>query len=100
MGDQLFVGRVQLIHAYKGGSSFGEVAALEKMLVAIDARRFISGHSEIQDRAGVQAHVANMKAMQEKVRSLKAKGLSLEDVQKQFAQNEMTLVGVIFAETK
>ncbi len=100
VGDQLFVGRVQLIHAYKGGSSLGEVAALEQMLATIDARRFVSGHSEIQDRAGVQAHAARMKAMQEKVRGLKAAGLSLEDVQKQFAQNEMTLVGVIFAETK
>ena len=100
IGDQLFVGRMQLIHAYKGGSSFGEVANLEKMLATIDAQRFVSGHSEIQDRAGVQNHIVQMKAMQEKVRGLKAKNMSLEDVQKQFAQNEATLVGVIYNEIK
>lgn len=100
IGDQVFVGRVQLIHAYKGGSSFGEVANLEKMLATIDAKRFVSGHSEIQDRTGVQNHIAQMKAMQEKVRELKAKNMSLTEVQKQFAQNEVTLVGVIYNEIK
>jgi cyclase len=100
IGDQLFVGRVQLIHAYKGGSSLGEVAALEKMLATIDARRFVSGHSDIQDRSGVQNHIANMKAVQEKVRGLKAKGLSLEDIRKQFTQAEAALVGVIFDEIR
>ncbi len=98
IGDQVFVGRVQLIHAYKGGSARGSVANLEKMLATLPAEKFVSGHSEIQDRAGVQNHIANMKAMQEKVRGLKAKGMALEDVQKQFAQNEATLVGVIYNE--
>jgi glyoxylase-like metal-dependent hydrolase (beta-lactamase superfamily II) len=100
IGDQLFVGRVQLIHAYKGGSSFGEVAALERMLQTIDAQRFVSGHSEVQDRAGVQGHIAAMKTLQERVRGLKAKGLALAEVQKDFPQAEASLVGVIFAELK
>jgi len=100
IGDQVFVGRVQLIHAYKGGSAQGNVANLEKMLATLPAEKFVSGHSEIQDRAGVQNHLANMKAMQEKVRGLKAKGMPVEDVRKQFAQNEATLVGVIYAEIR
>jgi cyclase len=100
VGDQFFVGRPQLIHAYKGGSSLGQVAALEKMLATIDARLFASGHSEVQDRAGVERHIAGMKAMQNKVKGLKAGGLALADVQKQFAQNEAALVAVIFAEVR
>jgi hypothetical protein len=76
------------------------VANLEKMLVTLPAEKFVSGHSEIQDRAGVQNHVANMKAMQEKVRGLKAKGMTVEDVRKQFAQNEAILVGVIYDEIR
>ena len=98
IGDQVFVGRAQLIHAYKGGSARGNVANLEQMLATLPAEKFVSGHSEIQDRAGVQNHIANMKAMQEKVRSLKAKGMALQDVQNQFAQNETTLVGVVYNE--
>jgi cyclase len=100
IGDQVFVGRVQLIHAYKGGSALGNVANLERMLAALPAEKFVSGHSEIQDRAGVRNHVASMRAMQEKVRGLKANGMPLEDVRKQFAQNEAALVGVIYGEMR
>jgi cyclase len=100
IGDQAFVGRVQLIHAYKGGSSFGEVANLEKMLKTIDAIQFVCGHNEIQGIMGIRNHIAQMKAMQEKVRALKAKNMSIDDVRKQFSQNEATLVGVIYNEIK
>jgi glyoxylase-like metal-dependent hydrolase (beta-lactamase superfamily II) len=100
IGDQVFTTRVQLIHAYKGGSSFGEVAALEKMLSAIDAQKFVCGHNDVIDRAAVQDHIAKMKALQEKVRSLKVKGQSIEEVQKQFEQNQSALVKTIYSEIK
>jgi hypothetical protein len=96
----VFVGRAQLIHAYKGGSARGNLANLETMLATLPAEKFVSGHSDIQDRAGVQNHIANLKAMQEKVRGLKAKGMALGDIRKQYAQNEATLVGVIYHEMK
>jgi glyoxylase-like metal-dependent hydrolase (beta-lactamase superfamily II) len=100
IGDQIFTIRVQLIHAYKGGSSFGEVAALEKMLSTIDARKFVCGHNDVIDRAAVQNHIAQMKALQEKVRGLKVKGQSIEEVQKQFEQNQSALVQTIYNEIK
>ncbi len=100
IGDQIFTTRVQLIHAYKGGSSFGEVAALEKMLFTIDAQKFVCGHNDVIDRAAVQNHIAQMKALQEKVRSLKVKGQSIEEVQKQFEQNQSALVQTIYNEIK
>ncbi len=100
VGDQITVGRPQLIHAYKGGNSFQYVETLTKMLETLNAERFVSGHSDIQDRAGVQNLITQMRVMQDKVQSLMAKNMSLEDVQKQFAQNEATLVGIIYNELK
>jgi len=100
IGDQIFTTRVQLIHAYKGGSSFGEVAALEKMLSTIDARKFVCGHNDVIDRAAVQNHIVRMKTMQKKVRDLKMKGRSNEEVQKQFEQNQAALVQTTYNEIK
>ena len=100
IGDQIFTTRVQLIHAYKGGSSFGEVAVLEKMLATIDARKFVCGHNDVIDRTAVRNHIARMKALQAKVRDLKMKGRSIEEVQKQFEQNQSALVQTIYNEIK
>ena len=100
IGDQIFTTREQLIHAYKGGSSFGEVAALEKMLSTIDARKFVCGHNDVIDRTAVRNHIARMKALQAKVRDLKMKGRSIEEVQKQFEQNQAALVQTIYNEIK
>jgi cyclase len=100
IGDQIFTTRVQLIHAYKGGSSFGEVVILEKMLTSIDAQKFVCGHNDVIDRAAVQNHIAQMKALQEKVRGLKVKGQSIEEVQKQFEQPQSALVQTIYNEIK
>ena len=100
IGDQIFTDRVQLIHAYKGGSSFGEVAALEKMLSTIDAQKFVAGHNDVIDRAAVHNHIAQMKALLEKVRGLKVTGQSIEEVQKQFEPNQSALVQTIYNEIK
>jgi cyclase len=100
IGDQIFTTRVQLIHAYKGGSSFGEVRALERMLSTIDAQKFVCGHNDIINRAAVQNHIAQMKDLQEKVRGLKVKGQSIEEAQKQFEQNQASLVQTIYNEIK
>ena len=100
IGDQIFTTREQLIHAYKGGSSFGEVAALEKMLSTIDARKFVCGHNDVIDRTAVRNHIARMKALQAKVRDLKMKGRSIEEVQKHFEQNQAALVQATYNEIK
>lgn len=98
IGDQVFVGRPQLIHAYKGGSALGHVANLERMLAALPAERFVSGHSPVLDRPGVERHIAAMQAMVEKIRGLRTAGKGLEAVQQEFAPAEAALVGVIYAE--
>ena len=52
------------------------------------------------DRAAVRNHIAQMKDLQEKVRGLKVKGQSIEEVQKQFEQNQSALVQTIYNEIK
>ena len=80
IGDQIFLGRPQLIHSYKGGNSFDHVKTLTRMLETIGAERFCSGHNEVTDRAAIKNHIAQMKQKQEKVRQLLKEGKNLEQV--------------------
>ena len=100
IGDQIFMGRAQLIHSYKGGNSFGHVKALTKMLETLDAERFCSGHSDPIDRSTVKHHIEEMKKIQAKIKSLMGQGKSLEEVKKEFDENHARLVEAIFNEIK
>ena len=100
IGDQIFMGRAQLIHSYKGGNSFGHVKALTKMLETLDAERFCSGHSDPIDRSTVKHHIEEMKKIQAKIESLVGQGKSLEDVKKEFDESHARLVEAIFYEIK
>jgi len=100
IGDQVFTGRPQLIHVYKGGNSFEHVNTLTKMLEALDAEKFYSGHSEMLDRAGIQKHIDEMKAMQNKIKSLMENKKSLDEIKNEFDKSQQTLVETIFNEIK
>lgn len=100
IGDQVFAGRPQLIHAYKGGNSFEHVKTLTKMLAELDAEKFFSGHSEMLNRAGIQKHIDEMKELQNKIKLLIEKNKSLDEIKNEFDQNQQTLVETIFAEVK
>jgi len=100
IGDQIFIGRPQLIHAYKGGNSFAHVQTLSKMLATLDAELFCSGHAAPVDRQAIKNHIQAMKKFQQKVAALIKKGLPLEEIKKQFAENEGRLVEVDFQEIK
>lgn len=50
IGDQVFFGRPQLIHSYKGGNSFEHIKTTQRMLKTLDAERFCSGHADIKTR--------------------------------------------------
>jgi glyoxylase-like metal-dependent hydrolase (beta-lactamase superfamily II) len=100
LGDQIFMGRPQLIHSYKGGNSFGHVKALTKMLETIKAERFCSGHSDPIDRSTVKHHIEEMKKIQGRIKSLVGQGKSLEEVKKEFDENHARLVESIFNEIK
>jgi len=100
LGDQIFMGRPQLIHSYKGGNSFAHVKTLIKMLENIDAVTFCSGHSDPIDRNMIEHHIQEMKAIQGKVKSLVEQGKSLEEVKKEFEENHGRLIESIFNEIK
>ncbi|MDH5386073.1 MAG: MBL fold metallo-hydrolase [Candidatus Aminicenantes bacterium] len=100
LGDQIFLGRPQLIHSYKGGNSFEHVKTLTKMLETLDAEKFCSGHSDPVDRSAVKHHIEEMKQIQAKVKTLVEQGKSLEEVKKDFEENQARLVEAIFNEIK
>jgi glyoxylase-like metal-dependent hydrolase (beta-lactamase superfamily II) len=100
VADQLFVGRPQLIHAYKGGNSFGHVDNLTRMLEILDAERFCSGHAEPVDRAMIEKHIAQIKTYQEKVGVMVKEGKTLEQVKSAFQENEARLVEAIYNEIR
>ncbi len=100
LGDQVFVGRPQLIHSYKGGNSFEHVKTLTKMLETLAAEKFCSGHSEIMDRKAVAEHIKQMKERQERVKSLLEKNKTLEQIKSEFSENEARLIETIYNELK
>ncbi len=98
IGDQIFLTRPQLIHSYKGGNSFEHVKTLAKMLAAIQAEKFCSGHSEITDRVGIQNHIAKIEGMQKKVIGLMEQGKTLGQVKGEFDEADGRLVESMYNE--
>jgi glyoxylase-like metal-dependent hydrolase (beta-lactamase superfamily II) len=100
LGDQIFMGRPQLIHSYKGGNSFEHVKTLTKMLENIGAEKFCSGHSDLINRNTVEHHIQEMKSIQDKVKFLIQQDKSLEEIKKEFPENHSRLVESIVNEIK
>ena len=100
LGDQIFIGRPQLIHSYKGGNSFEHVETLTKMLETLDAEKFCSGHSDPIDRSAVKHHIEEMKKIQAKVKTLVEQAKGLEEIKQEFEENQARLVEAIFNEIK
>jgi len=98
LGDQIFSGRPQLIHSYKGGNSFEHVKTLTKMLETLDAEKYCSGHSEVMNRSAIEKHIDEMKVRQESVMSLINENKPLEETLKEFEENEARLIESIYNE--
>lgn len=98
IGDLVFLARVPLIHAYKGGSSVEEVKTLKRMLDSLDAERFCSGHSEPVDRTGILNYIDRMEEYQNRVKSAIQAGKNIEAVKSEFKQEEEALIEIIFNE--
>ena len=98
IGDQIFLTRPQLIHSYKGGNSFEHVKTLTRMLDALDAEKFCSGHSRVANRADIQKHIVGMRQRQQKVKDLIEQGKTLDQVKAEFEQPEGRLIESIYNE--
>jgi len=100
VGDQIFIGRAQLIHSYKGGNSFAHVKTLAKMLTTLDAEKFCSGHANVISRQAVKKHIKEIVSLQDKVKDLKAMGKKLAEIKAKFKENESRLIESIYNEIK
>jgi len=98
VGDQVFEGRVQLIHSYKGGNSFAHVETLQKMLATLDAEKFYCGHNEPLDRSSIEKHIREMKDLQGKVTGMVKNKYTLEKIQQEFSRDQANLVASIYSE--
>ena len=87
VGDLVFIGRDPLIHRHKGGTSFGLVQTLKKIL-ALDADTFISGHNDPLTKADIQGLVTSIEDKQAKVKALIQEGKSLEEIKAAFGITE------------
>lgn len=99
IGDQVFFGRPQLIHSYKGGNSFDHIKTTEKLL-SLDAEKYCSGHAEIKSRKDIEQHLTELIAFQEKVENLVKSGKSLDETKATFDENEARLVESVYNEIK
>ena len=100
LGDQIFMGRPQLIHSYKGGNSFEHVKTLSKMMETLNAETFCSGHAELLNRGEIEHHIEEMKILQNKIKSLVEQGKSLDEIKAEFPENHARLVESIVNEIK
>jgi len=98
LGDQIFVGRPQLIHSYKDGNSFSHVKALSKILYTLDAEKFCSGHAGVIDRQAIRDHIDAMKKRQARIKAMMTLGHTLDEIKSHFPENESRLVESIFNE--
>lgn len=101
IGDQYFgPERAPLIHAYKGGSALGNIANLERMLAALDAKTYYTGHADPVTPQMVRDHIGRMNARVKKVKDMADKGASVDDVKKASGEGESDLAAIIYAEVK
>jgi len=100
IGDQLFEGRPQLIHSYKGGNSFEHVKTLTKMLETLDVEKYYSGHSAIATRQDVIDHISQIQKQQQTIKALIEQNKGLDEIKSEFDENEARLVESIYNEIK
>jgi len=98
IGDQLFEGRPQLIHSYKGGNSFEHVKTLTKMLETLDVEKYYSGHSAIATRQDVKDHISQIQKQQQTIKAMIEQNKSLDEIKSEFDENEARLVESIYNE--
>jgi glyoxylase-like metal-dependent hydrolase (beta-lactamase superfamily II) len=82
LGDVYFNGFYPFIDASTGGHITGMIDAVQTALKTVDARtKVVPGHGPLGTRATLEAYGEMLAGVRDKVRSLKAAGKSLADVQ-------------------
>lgn len=81
IGDLFFKDRDPLIHMNKNGSSFGLVNVLDK-IIGLDARIFLSGHTEPVEKEEIVELYNRVSETQNKVKAMLDKNETLDEVKK------------------
>jgi cyclase len=106
IGDLIFIGRDQLIHRHKNGTSFGLVKVLKNVL-SIDAQVFVNGHGDPVTKKEIENHIRSIEEKQARIVALMKEGKTLEQVKKIYNIDDKpgatpwpSLVEVIYLELK
>ena len=102
IGDLFFKGMDPLIHKHKNGISSGFADVLQK-IAGLDAKEYLSGHSDPVEKAEIEELRNTIKDKREKVKSMISDGRSLDDIKKAFGiptgqQRWPSLVEIIYSE--
>ncbi len=104
IGDLIFIGREQLIHRHKNGSSFGLVKTL-KAVLNLDADVFVHGHGDLATKKDIKNHIQSIEEQQIRIQALVKEGKTLDEVKKIYSNDTRTgdmrwpsLVEVIYRE--
>jgi len=81
IGDLIFIGRDQLIHRHKNGSSYGLVKVL-KSILNLDAEVFVNGHGDPASRKDIHNHIKNIEDKQIRIKELMKDGKTLDEIKK------------------
>ncbi len=94
VGDLVFIGRDPLIHRQKGGTSFGYINTLKKLL-ELNADTYIAGHNDPLTEKDIRGLLMSMEEKQAKVKSMVQEGKSLDDIKKAFGITDQPAAGAM-----
>ncbi|MBN1940009.1 MAG: MBL fold metallo-hydrolase [Candidatus Aminicenantes bacterium] len=84
VGDLVFIGRDPLIHRQKGGTVFGYLDTLKKLIDLKDVETYLSGHADPQTKADLRALLTTLEEKAAKVKAMVAEGKTLDEVKAAF----------------
>lgn len=83
VGDLVFLGRDPLIHTEKGGTSFGYMNALRKML-DLDAETYLAGHNDPLTKSDLRGLLTSLEDKTAKIGDMIKQGKTLDEVKAAF----------------
>ena len=84
IGDLAFIGRDPLIHRQKGGTVFGYLETLKKMIALENVETYLSGHADPLTKADLKALLTTLEEKVGKVKAMIAEGKTLDEIKAAF----------------
>jgi glyoxylase-like metal-dependent hydrolase (beta-lactamase superfamily II) len=84
IGDLAFIGRDPLIHRQKGGTVFGYLDTLKKMIALDNIETYLSGHADPLSKADLKTLLAALEEKVAKVKAMIDEGKTLDEIKAAF----------------